>query len=69
MSTTPLNQSNSAKVVQKVKALTPEQIQQINACLLAIGEYGEIHLIVQRSELRFINKVESYKVVSNDSGR
>jgi hypothetical protein len=69
MPTSPLNQSNLAKNVQKVKALTPEQVRQINELLLAIGEYGEIHLIVQRGELRYINKVESYKVCGNESSR
>ncbi len=41
--------------------LTVEQIRRIDQLLAAVGEYGEIHLIVQRGELRFINKVESFK--------
>lgn len=62
MPTSPLNTSGLAKNSQKSKTLTREQIQQINEFLLAIGDYGEIHLIVQRGELRFINKLESHKV-------
>jgi len=61
--------SGLARNSQKPKALTREQIQQINEFLSAIGDYGEVHLIVQRGELRFINKVESHKVWSDDGGR
>jgi hypothetical protein len=43
------------------KKLTSQQVQQINELLAALGEYGEIHLIVQRGELKYINKVESQK--------
>ncbi len=45
----------------RLEFLTVEQIQRIDQLLACIGEYGEIHLIVQRGELRFINKVESFK--------
>lgn len=41
--------------------LTVEQVEQINALLSTLGEYGEIHLIVQRGELKYINKMESHK--------
>jgi hypothetical protein len=66
MPTGPLNSSGPSKNSHKSKGLTREQIQQINEFLLAIGDYGEIHLIVQRGELRYINKLESYKVWSED---
>ncbi len=62
MPTSPLSPSVAPKNSQKTKGLTPEQIRQINEFLLAIGEYGEIQLIVQRGELRYINKLESHKV-------
>lgn len=39
---------------------------RIDEMLAAIGEYGEIHLIVQRGELRYINKVESFKAWDDD---
>ena len=41
--------------------LTPEQIIRIDKILATVGEYGEVHLIIQRGELRYINRVESYK--------
>jgi hypothetical protein len=41
--------------------LTEEQVEQINRLLSSLGEYGEIHLIVQRGVLKYINKVESHK--------
>jgi len=45
----------------RLKFLTQEQIVRIDELLCTVGEYGEIHLIVQKGELRYINKVESYK--------
>jgi hypothetical protein len=41
--------------------LTPAQVARIDALLATLADYGEIHLIVQRGELRYINRVESYK--------
>lgn len=45
----------------KLKRLTLEQVRRIDEMLDAVGEYGEVHLIVQRGELRYMNKLESYK--------
>ena len=44
-----------------LKKLSIDQIKRIDALLASLGDYGEIHLIVQHGELRYINKVESYK--------
>ena len=66
MPTSPLSPLGAAKNSQKSKGLTREQIQQINEFLLTLGEYGEIHLIIQRGELRYINKLESYKAWGDD---
>jgi len=46
----------------RLKTLTPEQVERIDEVLTSLGDYGEVHLIVQKGELRYINKVESYKV-------
>jgi hypothetical protein len=64
--TGPLNPATVAKPI-KVKALTPQQIQRINEFLLAMGDYGEIHLIVQKGELRYINTVASHKVCGQET--
>ncbi|MBI1792655.1 MAG: hypothetical protein HYR70_00505 [Chloroflexi bacterium] len=45
----------------KPRKLTPEQIAQINEILASLGDYGEIRLVIQHSELRYINKMESHK--------
>ncbi|MFN8384427.1 MAG: hypothetical protein U0V02_20985 [Anaerolineales bacterium] len=42
--------------------LTLAQIRRIDEILDELGEYGEVHIIVQKGELRYINKVESYKL-------
>ena len=51
-----------------LKKLTLDQVRQIDAALVAVGDYGEVHLIVQRGDLRYINKVESYKAIRGSNG-
>ena len=50
----------------KLKKLTVEQIQQIDRYLASLEEYGEVHLIVQRGVLKYINRIESHKVGKDD---
>jgi hypothetical protein len=45
----------------RLEFLTPEQVVRIDKVLATVGEYGEVHLIIQKGELRYINRVESYK--------
>ena len=42
--------------------LTVEQVKRIDALLAQIKEYGEVRIIVQKGELRYISKIESYKI-------
>ena len=44
-----------------LRKLTVEQVEQIDELLSSLGDYGELHLIVQRGTLKYINKVESHK--------
>jgi hypothetical protein len=46
----------------KLKKLTSHQVQEIDDCLTSIGEYGEVRLVVQNGQLRYINKLVSYLV-------
>jgi hypothetical protein len=50
----------------ELRKLNLDQIKRIDALLASLGDYGEIHLIVQHGELRYINKVESYKAWKDD---
>jgi hypothetical protein len=45
----------------KLGKLTSEQIGEIDAYLHLVGDYGEVHLIVQNGKLRYINTVTSHK--------
>lgn len=56
----PLNK-NSLPSDLKLYKLTLEQVRRIDEMLDELGEYGEVHIIVQKGELRYINKVESYR--------
>jgi hypothetical protein len=49
----------------QLKKLTAEQIRQIDQFLDSLKGYGEIHLIVQRGVLKYINKIESHKAVKD----
>lgn len=44
----------------RLKKLTLDQVKHIDEVLASLGEYGELHLIIQHGELRYINKVESF---------
>ena len=50
----------------KLRFLTPAQARRIDELLAQVGEYGEVRLVVQHGELRYINKVESYKAWKTD---
>jgi len=69
MSNSPLNDLEDLFHRLDLRLLTPEQVQRIDQLLGDVGEYGEVHLIVQKGELRYINKVESYKAWKSDDGR
>ncbi len=45
-------------------ALNAAQVQAIDRALKEIGEYGEVHLIVNRGHLRFIGKFKTESVES-----
>jgi hypothetical protein len=61
----PLWESNKLKL----NNLTPEQVEMIDKFLSSVGDYGEIDLIVQNGELRYINTIESHKTWNSDDGK
>ena len=50
----------------KLYKLTLEHIKRIDEMLDEVGEYGEVHIIVQKGELRYINKVQSYSLRNDE---
>lgn len=46
----------------QLRMLDLEQVRQIDEMLASIGDYGEVDLVIQHGELRYINRVESQKV-------
>lgn len=60
-------QSGMNRQKLETKKLTVEQIRQIDELLASLGEFGEIHLIIQRGVLKYVNKVESQKVWKEES--
>jgi hypothetical protein len=61
------SQASSHLQTLKLKLLNLEQVRHIDHVLASLGDYGEVHLIVQRGELRYINRVESFKVWKSES--
>ena len=59
-------QKNNSLNGLRLRFLSHEQVKQIDETLASIGEYGEIHLVVQHGELRYVNKVESVKAWKNN---
>lgn len=45
----------------RLKKLTESQVEQIDEIVRSLGDQGEVHLIVQRGVLKYINKVEKHK--------
>jgi len=66
-----MNSSNvsSRQIRPKLRKLTAEQIDQINEVLASLDDYGEVHLIIQHGELKYINKVESHKAWDDEQGK
>lgn len=60
------DQENALPQTLKLKKLTLEQVRYIDEVLASLGEYGELHLILQRGELRYINKVESFSAKKSE---
>ncbi len=61
-------QSPSSRNGLKLRKLTAEQIEQIDEFIASLGEYGEIHLVIQHGELKYINKMESHKAWHDEQG-
>lgn len=64
--TTDSSQAGSLSQALKLKKLTLEQVRRIDEVIASLPDYGEVHLIVQHGELRYINKVESFKAWKNE---
>ena len=45
----------------KLNKLLPGHVQKIDEFLVSVGDYGEVRLVVQNGELRYINKLKSHK--------
>ena len=52
----------------ELRMLDLEQVHQIDEMLASVGEYGEVRLVIQNGELRYINRVESHRAWKPNSG-
>jgi len=64
-----LNQkSPSLKLTPTKKALTPEQISMIEEALASTGEYGEVRLIIEKGQIRFVTVSRSFDALKWQNG-
>lgn len=54
------DKTNNKNQVNRLQ-LSQEQIDQINQALSLVTDFGEIHLIIQRGMLKYINVLKSHK--------
>lgn len=50
----------------QLSRLTLEQVKRIDKLLAEIEDYGEVRIIVQKGELRYISKINSYKLFDKE---
>jgi hypothetical protein len=48
--------------ISEIDFLQPQQVQMINEALCALGEYGEVRLIVEKGRLRYMVTQKSMDV-------
>ena len=44
----------------RLKRLTSQQVEQIDELLESLQDQGEVHLIIQRGTLKYINRVQKH---------
>ena len=59
----PIAQSAS---LERLKFLNPEAVSLIDRALQEVGDFGEVRLLVEKGQLRFIQKTRSEKVANSE---
>jgi hypothetical protein len=62
-----LKEDEKSRKNAQLRRLTLEQVQQIDSLLSNVGLYGEVILVVENGMLKYINTMESHKVISSTS--
>ncbi len=57
----PLNakQTKDALALSELKSLRPEDVLAIERALAEVGSFGEVHLVVENGQLRFLRTLRS----------
>jgi hypothetical protein len=55
-----VNNSVPDSEVVDLKSLQPQQVAMIDQAIARVGEYGEVHLVIEKGSLRFIVVQHSY---------
>lgn len=60
--------SSAENLLKRLRVLKPQQIQMIDEALNAVGEYGEVHLVLEKGRLRFVITQKSSDVLKWQPG-
>lgn len=60
--------SPAENLLKRLRILKPQQIQMIDEALNAVGEYGEVHLVLEKGRLRFVITQKSADVLKWQPG-
>jgi hypothetical protein len=68
MSNANINQVGEANLNRLLSFLDKRQVVMIDEALAALGEYGEVRLIVEKGRLRFISTQKSFDALKWQPG-
>ncbi len=68
MNSPPSTSARSTQLSNQQGLLLPQHIQMIEEALRTLGEYGEIRLIVEKGQLRFLVTQKSYDALKYQPG-
>lgn len=58
-STSNSNSQYQITLERPLRVMTPRQVTMVDLALAEIGDFGEVRLILQKSRVRFIEKLQS----------
>lgn len=63
-----VNSSVERPVARLLTFLDPRQVEMIDEALVALGEYGELRLVVEKGRLRFLITQKSFDALKWQPG-
>jgi len=55
-------------IEKSINHLTVDQVKMINRAMTEVGDFGEVHLVIERGQLHYLVTQKSINVRNNRSG-